>query len=56
MAVRAFDLSASAPARVAEPAPGRSQRRRVRRRWALVGVIALAAPFAAALAVLGASH
>lgn len=56
MAVRAFDLSASAPTRVVEPAPGRAIRRRTRRRWALVGVIALAAPFAAALAVLGATR
>ncbi len=56
MAVRAFDLSASAPARVVEPAPGRAQRRRSRRRWSLIALLALAAPFAAALAVLGATH
>lgn len=56
MAVRAFDLSAAVPSRVVEAAPGRAQRRRIRRRWALVGVVALTAPFAAALAVLGATH
>jgi hypothetical protein len=59
MAVRAFDLTAPQSTRLTAPeaAPRRRQElRRIRQRWALLGVISLAAPFAAAMIVLGVSH
>jgi hypothetical protein len=59
MAVRAFDLTAPQSSRlsVMEPAPlRRADRRRLRQRWAVVGLVGLSAPFAAALIVLGVTH
>ncbi len=59
MAVRAFDLSAPQATRLGEslPAPlGRAERRRLRQRWGLVGVLALTVPFVAAVLVVGVTH
>jgi hypothetical protein len=59
MAVRSFDLSEpQAPRLTAFDAPriGRRELRRVRHRYATVGIVALAIPFVAALVVLGAVH
>ncbi len=58
MAVRAFDLTESQSARltVVEATPSRRGRRRLRRRFAVVGVTALLVPFVAALVVLEVAH
>ncbi|MFI5036442.1 MAG: hypothetical protein ACHQFZ_09595 [Acidimicrobiales bacterium] len=59
MAVRAFDLTAPQSTRLTAPTavPRRRQElRRLRQRWALVGVVSVLAPFAAAMFVLGATH
>lgn len=59
MAVRNFDLTEPRSSRltVLESAPPRRQDlRRVKHRFAIVGVTCLAVPFAAALLVLGAAH
>jgi hypothetical protein len=59
MAVRIFEASESQSARltVLEPAPLRRQDvRRLKQRYAIVGVASLAVPFAAALVVLGVVH
>jgi hypothetical protein len=59
MAVRAFDLTAPQSTRLTAPVPAprrRQELRRSRQRWALVGLLSLIAPFAAAMIVLGASH
>lgn len=59
MAVRAFDLTAPQSTRlsVMEPAPvGRAERRRARQRWAVVALVGVAAPFVAALVVVGVAH
>ena len=59
MAVRIFDLTEPQSSRltVLEPAPIRRRDvRRMKQRWAIVGFVALLAPFAAALVVLGVAH
>ncbi|HEY7931849.1 MAG TPA: hypothetical protein VIC81_06265 [Acidimicrobiales bacterium] len=58
MAVRVFDLTEPQPARltVVPAAASRRDRRRQRRRYAVVGVLCLSLPFAAALAVLEVTH
>ena len=59
MAVRIFDLTDPQSSRltVLEPAPVRRRDvRRVKQRWAFVGLFCLLAPFVAALFVLGAAH
>jgi hypothetical protein len=58
MAVRIFDLTEpqSSRLKVLEAAPSRRDLRRTKQRYALVGVLALAVPFFAALAALGAAH
>lgn len=58
MAVRVFDLTESQPSRltVVTAAPSRRDRRRLRRRYAVVGVLSLAVPFVAALVVLEVTH
>ncbi|MDE3108235.1 MAG: hypothetical protein KGJ42_08790 [Acidobacteriota bacterium] len=58
MAVRVFDLTESQPSRltVVTAAPSRRDRRRLRRRYAVVGVLSLAVPFIAALVVLEVTH
>ena len=58
MAVRIFDLTEPRSSRleVLEAAPSRRDVRRTKKRYALVGVLALAVPFFAALVVLGAAH
>jgi hypothetical protein len=58
MAVRIFDLTEPQSSRleVLEAAPSRRDVRRTKQRYALVGVLALAVPFFAALVALGAAH
>jgi len=59
MAVRAFDISAPSSSRpvMFEPAPlRRRDARKLRQRWAIVGTIALAAPFLVAVITLGVSR
>ena len=59
MAVRIFEASETQSSRltILEPAPLRRQDlRRLRQRYAIVGVASLAVPFAAALVVLGVVH
>jgi hypothetical protein len=59
MAVRNFDLTEPKSSRllVLESAPTRRQDlRRSKRRCAIIGIFCLAAPFAAALVVLGVAH
>ncbi|MDE3008893.1 MAG: hypothetical protein KGJ10_05645 [Acidobacteriota bacterium] len=58
MAVRVFDLTESQPSRltVVTAALSRRDRRRLRRRYAVVGVLSLAVPFIAALVVLEVTH
>ena len=58
MAVRIFDLTEPQSSRleVLEAALSRRDVRRTKQRYALVGVLALAVPFFAALVVLGAAH
>ncbi|MFY9783562.1 MAG: hypothetical protein WAK12_08545 [Acidimicrobiales bacterium] len=58
MAVRIFDATEPQSLRlgVLEAPPRRRELRRSRRRYALVGVLALAIPFFGALAVLGVAH
>lgn len=59
MAVRAFDITdvSVASVTVLERAPRtRRDARRLRQRYALVGVSALAVPFVVALIVLGVAH
>lgn len=59
MAVRNFDVTETRPPRlmVLEAAPARRRDlRRSKHRYALVGIVALVAPFVAALCVLGVSH
>jgi len=57
MAVRLFDLTEPQSSRleVLQGAP-RRERRRTRRRYALVGALALAIPFFGAVVVLGVAH
>lgn len=54
MAVRVIDVTEHEPAglRLVEPAPGRSDLRRLRQRWGAVGVISLTLPFVFALVTL----
>jgi hypothetical protein len=58
MAVRIFDLTEpqSSRLKVLEAAPSRRHLRRTKQRYALLGVLALAIPFFAALVALGVSH
>lgn len=59
MAVRLFDATEPQPTRlrVLEAAPMRRRElRRLKHRYAVVGVVSLAVPFVAALFVLGVSH
>jgi hypothetical protein len=59
MAVRNFDLTEPQSARltVLESAPPRRQDlRRMKQRFAVIGAVCLALPFAAALLVLGVAH
>jgi hypothetical protein len=58
MAVRTFDLSEQRSSRVSalETTPSRRELRRIRQRYAILGVLALAIPFFGALAALGVSH
>ena len=58
MAVRIFDLTEPQSSRleVLEAALSRRDVRRTKQRYALVGVLALAVPFFAALVALGAAH
>lgn len=59
MAVRSFDLSEPQAPRLAAydvPRIGRRELRRVRHRYAMVGVVALTIPFVAAIVVLGVVH
>lgn len=59
MAVRNFDMTETQSTRltVLEAAPPRRRDlRRMKRRYALIGVITLFIPFAVALYVLGVSH
>jgi hypothetical protein len=59
MAVRSFDLSEpqSPTLRALEASPVRRRDlRRLKQRYAMIGVIGMAAPFVAALIVLGAAH
>ncbi|MGA2969781.1 MAG: hypothetical protein ABSE75_08245 [Acidimicrobiales bacterium] len=59
MAVRIFDLTETQSSRltVLEPAPlRRRDLRRTKQRYAALGIVALLAPFVAALCVLGATH
>ena len=59
MAVRMFDVAEPQSTRLAvlESAPLRRQDlRRIKHRFAVIGIISLAVPFAAALIVLGVAH
>jgi hypothetical protein len=59
MAVRLFDVTEPQPTRLRglEAAPkSRREVRRLKHRYAIIGVVSLAVPFAAALVVLGVSH
>ncbi|HXC18735.1 MAG TPA: hypothetical protein VNT80_02390 [Acidimicrobiales bacterium] len=59
MAVRLFDTTETQPPRLRslEAAPkSRREIRRLKHRYAVVGVASLAVPFVAALVVLGVSH
>ncbi|MGD0852280.1 MAG: hypothetical protein ABSA07_02860 [Acidimicrobiales bacterium] len=59
MAVRLFDVTEPQPTRLRglESAPkSRREVRRLKHRYAIIGVASLAVPFAAALVVLGVSH
>jgi hypothetical protein len=59
MAVRIFEASETQSSRltILEPAPLRRQDlRRLRQRYAIIGVASLVVPFAAALVVLGVVH
>lgn len=58
MAVRIFDLTEpqSSRLKVLEPAPRRQDLRRMKQRYALVGVLAIALPFVGALVALGVAH
>jgi hypothetical protein len=57
MAVRTFDVSEQRSSRVTlETTPSRRELRRIRQRYAVLGVLALAIPFFGALAALGVSH
>lgn len=59
MAVRNFDLTEPQSSRltVLESAPPRRQDlRRTKHRFAVIGIVCLAVPFAAALLVLGVAH
>ena len=59
MAVRIFEVTETESARltVFEPAPlRRRDARRIRRRYAALGVLSLTLPFVAALCVLGVGH
>jgi len=59
MAVRIFEVTETESARltVVEPAPlRRREARRIRQRYAALGVVSLTVPFVAALCVLGVGH
>jgi hypothetical protein len=59
MAVRLFDATDPQPTRLRglDAAPMRRREiRRLKHRYAIIGVASLAVPFAAALVVLGVSH
>ena len=59
MAVRNFDVTSPRAARytLLEPAPRRrADIRRAKQRWSMVGIGALAIPFAAAVIVIGVVH
>jgi hypothetical protein len=59
MAVRLFDVTEPQPTRLRglEAAPkSRREIRRLKHRYALIGVTSLTVPFVAALVVLGVSH
>jgi hypothetical protein len=58
MAVRLFDLTEPQSTRLEllEVAPRRQHLRRMKQRYAFLGIAALAVPFFAALVVLGVAH
>lgn len=58
MAVRVFDLTEpqSTRADVLQAPPRRRQVRRVKQRYAVIGVLSVAIPFLAALVALGVAH
>jgi hypothetical protein len=59
MAVRIFEVTETESARltVLEPAPlRRRDARRIRQRYAILGILSLTLPFVAALCVLGVGH
>jgi len=59
MAVRIFDLTEPQSPRltVVEAVPRRRRElRRLRHRWAIVAIVSMSVPFAAALFVLGVAH
>jgi hypothetical protein len=58
MAVRLFDLTETQSTRleVLKAPPRRRELRRIKQRYAIIGVVSLAIPFFAALVVLGVMH
>lgn len=58
MAVRLFDLSEpqTRPLEVVQAPPRRQHLRRVKQRYAIIGILSLAIPFFAALIALGVAH
>lgn len=58
MAVRVFDLTEPRSSRltVVEATPSRRDRRRLRRRYAVMGAASLAVPFLCALVLLEVTH
>lgn len=58
MAVRIFELTETQSSRFEEvqAPPRRRERRRLRQRYAIIGVLALAVPFVAAVVALGVAH
>lgn len=58
MAVRSFELNEAQSSRLSllECPPTRRALRRQRQRYAVLGVVAVAVPFVAALVALGVSH
>jgi hypothetical protein len=58
MAVRVFDLTTPQSSRVdaLQAPPRRRQLRRIKQRYAIIGIVSLAVPFFAALVALGVAH
>ncbi|MGC2175144.1 MAG: hypothetical protein WA614_06745 [Acidimicrobiales bacterium] len=58
MAVRVFDLTTPQSTRVdaLQAPPRRRQLRRIKQRYAIIGIVSLAIPFFAALVALGVAH